>query len=92
MLKVKINGNYDKMRRELIDQNPCLKETINAKVKLFMHNPDDTRLFNHPLTGVMDGQHAFSITDDIRIVYEWFGKNTVRFLGIGGHPKVYSRN
>ena len=34
---------------------------------------------------------AFSITDDIRIVYEWLNKNTVRFLAIGGHNRVYKR-
>ncbi len=40
----------------------------------------------------MKGKWAFSITDDIRIVYEWKTKNVVRFLAIGGHEKVYGRN
>jgi mRNA-degrading endonuclease YafQ of YafQ-DinJ toxin-antitoxin module len=56
-----------------------------------MRNPDDTRLDRHPLTKKMGGKWAFSITDDIRIVYEWLGKNTVRFLAIGKHRKVYFR-
>jgi len=38
----------------------------------------------------MKGKFAFSITDDIRIVYEWLGKSTVRFLAIGEHEKVYT--
>ncbi|MBI2086543.1 hypothetical protein HYT74_04330 [Candidatus Daviesbacteria bacterium] len=54
-------------------------------------NPQDTRLKNHSLTGRMIGKWAFSITGDIRIVYEWLGKTAVRFLAIGGHKKVYRR-
>ena len=40
----------------------------------------------------MKGKFAFSITNDIRIIYEWLGKNTVRFLAIGGHKKVYTQS
>jgi len=39
----------------------------------------------------MKGKWAFSVTDDIRIVYEWLGKTTVRFLAIGRHSKVYKK-
>ncbi len=39
----------------------------------------------------MKGKFAFSITGDMRIIYEWLGKNTVRFLAIGGHKKVYTQ-
>ncbi len=58
---------------------------------LTQKNPNDTRLDNHQLTKRMEGKWAFSITDDIRIVYEWLGKNTARFLAIGGHSKIYSQ-
>jgi mRNA-degrading endonuclease YafQ of YafQ-DinJ toxin-antitoxin module len=58
-------------------------------VSWFRKNPGDTRLDNHDLKKKMFGQRAFSITDDIRIVYKWLGKNEVRFLAIGGHSKVY---
>jgi mRNA-degrading endonuclease YafQ of YafQ-DinJ toxin-antitoxin module len=40
----------------------------------------------------MKGKWAFSITDDIRIIYEWKDKNVVRFLAIGTHPEVYRKN
>lgn len=77
--------NYD----DLISEMPELIPIIEQKVKWFLHNPSDTRLVNHPLRKSMEGKWAFSITDDIRIVYEWVGKSTVRFLAIGPHTKVY---
>ena len=61
------------------------------RIRWFKKNPHDTRLDNHLLTKKMIGKWAFSITDDIRIVYEWTNQTTVRFLAIGSHNKVYPR-
>jgi len=38
----------------------------------------------------MKGKWAFSITDDIRVIYKWTGKNEVCLLDIGGHLQVYN--
>ncbi|KKU92239.1 MAG: hypothetical protein UY21_C0003G0015 [Microgenomates group bacterium GW2011_GWA1_48_10] len=39
----------------------------------------------------MKGKWAFSVTSDIRTIYIWVGKNTVSFLAIGSHKKVYGK-
>ena len=90
MVRIKFTGKYQKNLKELLLDNP-IKEVIAERLKIFVDNPDDTRLDNHPLTKSLKGKFAFSIDDDIRIVYEWVGKNTVRFLAIGRHTKVYSK-
>lgn len=89
MIKIVKSGGYVSMFNEIKD--PDLYLLILQKVKLFVNKPNDTRLDNHALRKRMKGKYAFSITDDIRIVYEWIGKKTVRFLAIGGHNKVYTR-
>jgi len=91
MVKIKRRGDFSEMLNELTSQDENLEQIINERIKWFQGNPRDTRLDNHPLTGNMKGRWAFSITDDIRIVYEWLGETTVRFLAIGGHKKVYRR-
>lgn len=91
MVKIRESGKYLEMFKEISLDNPELELLIELKVLWFQHNPNDTRLDNHPLTKRMAEQWAFSITDDVRIVYKWLGKNTVRFLAIGGHGKVYGR-
>lgn len=91
MIKVKQAGKFNKLLNELYVENPELELEVNQRVRWFRSNPDDTRLDNHALTKRMEGKWAFSITDDIRIVYEWLGKTTVRFLAIGGHKKAYIR-
>lgn len=89
MTKIKFSGKFNKMYRELINEEPALSDLIADAMSLFEKNPDDTRLDNHALTKKMKGQHAFSITNDVRIIYKRIGKNTVRFLAIGPHKKVY---
>lgn len=89
MIQVKQAGKSRKLLDELYVKNPELEIEVNQRVNWFQNNPEDTRLNNHALTKRLEGKWAFSITDDIRIVYELLSKTTVRFLAIGGHKKVY---
>lgn len=82
-MRIKPNSEYDRMLQELLLQQPELKELIFQRIRLFKKNPRDTRLAAHPLTRRMTGKYAFSVTDDIRIVFD------VRLLTIGTHPRVY---
>jgi|SRR3989344_3084469 len=91
MLKVKETGRYDKTLEDLLVENSDLSKEIEKRIIWFSKNPEDTRLDNHPLRKPMEGKWAFSITEDIRIVYKWSSKTTVRFLEIGPHVKVYPK-
>lgn len=91
MLKIRITGKFDNNIEDLLDSEPELEVTIKQRIKLFRRNPQDTRLDNHLLTGRLKDKWAFSITEDIRIVYEWLGKTTARFLAIGPHIRVYQK-
>lgn len=90
MLKIERSGNFHITLEQISLHNKSFRLTIENKIKLFRKNPTDTRLKNHALRRKMKGKHAFSITGDVRIVYKKVGKNTVKFLAIGGHTEVYS--
>lgn len=89
MVKVKRSGRYERDLHDLLIEHEELENIVEQRIILFRHNPSDTRLDNHSLRKSMKGRWAFSITNDVRIVYEWIGKSTVRFLAIGPHIKVY---
>lgn len=91
MIWIDYAGEYRRLLEDLLDDTPELKEIIEYRVSLFQNNFEDTRLENHTLRGKMEGQWAFSITNDVRIVYRWKGKSRVQFLAIGGHEKVYRK-
>lgn len=55
---------------------------------LFVNDPSNPILENHPLTGKMKGYRAFSITGDIRVIY-YIHNNISYFVDIGTHNQVY---
>ncbi|MBI5619826.1 hypothetical protein HY950_02595 [Candidatus Gottesmanbacteria bacterium] len=73
----------------MITQVPTIRKEVEQCIQWFRNNPSDTRLRNHALHKKLADKWAFSVTDDIRIVYERVGTNAVRFLAIGGHTMVY---
>lgn len=91
MLKIKYANKYYLQERRLLDRRPELEEVISLRTHWFRKNQNDTRLHNHKLHKRLEDKWAISITDDIRIVYEWLGKSMVRFLTIGTHPQVYRK-
>ena len=91
MIKIRYSGNFLRDFQELITNSPEIKELVREKTKLFKNKPVDTRLNSHPLKRRMKGKWAFSVTQDIRVVYKRLGKNMVRFLAIGSHRKVYKK-
>lgn len=91
MVKIEQSGTYAKRLEELCQVDPDIIEVVKRSVKLFRRNPNDTRLDSHPLHKKMEGKWAFSVTEDIRIVYEWLSDTTARFLTIGAHATVYQK-
>lgn len=91
MVKIYWTGRFSQLLDKLCFENPDFEVEVNQRIHWFSKNPKDTRLDNHSLTKKMQGKWAFSVTDDIRIVYELLGRNAVRFLDIGPHSKVYKK-
>jgi len=91
-MKVIRSGKFRRMLVELGVKDEKAVDLAELQIKRFQKNPKDTRLKVHPLKRRMRGKWAFSVDEDIRVVFEPLGKNMVRFLAIGGHPKVYRQN
>lgn len=91
MINIQQSGDFHEQYLNIVKDNQELLDLIADTIRWFEKNPEDSRIRNHTLYKRMEGKWAFSITDDIRIVYEWLGTNTVRFLAIGTHPQVYNR-
>ena len=90
-MKIKYTGTFRRDLEVLLDEQPKLVEAIKWVMVTFERNPRDSRLGVHALKKRLKGKWAMWVTKDVRIVFEWWGKSTVRFLRIGGHSKVYTR-
>lgn len=91
MIKIVRSKEYERTLRKLLNDYTDI-EAIRYATKLFSRKSDDTRLKTHSLRKRLKGKCAFSIDNDVRIVFEWIGKTTVRFLTIGRHKDVYMKD
>lgn len=91
MVKIQYTEKYRINLQKLLTEFPTIGRSVDVRIRLFEKNPADTRLRNHKLRKRLEGKWAFSIDDDIRIIYEWRGDATVRFLAINRHEIVYTR-
>jgi addiction module RelE/StbE family toxin len=65
-----------------------LDKQFEERLELFLSGERDYPLYNHPLTGTMSGMRAFSIANDIRVVYRETD-DAYEFIDIGSHNQVY---
>ncbi len=69
-------------------QHEKLSIQFEERLMLFMAGKRGRPLDDHPLTGNMIGRRSFSITGDIRVIYQETTEATI-FLDIGRHAQVY---
>jgi mRNA-degrading endonuclease YafQ of YafQ-DinJ toxin-antitoxin module len=61
------------------------RKEVESAVALFLHDPFDSRLHTHKLTGKLQGFWSFSVTYRLRILFEFEGKERAVFHSIGDH-------
>ncbi|MEA2676957.1 MAG: mRNA interferase YafQ [Chloroflexota bacterium] len=67
---------------------PPRDELLRAALKRFETSPQDPLLRTHKLKGDLADYWAFSVDDDLRVLYRWEAE--VCFLvGLGTHDEVY---
>lgn len=88
-MRIKFYSKYIKNYKKRIRSNKNLSLQVENRIVIFMNNPNDPILKNHSLKGSKDGLKSFSITGDIRIVYQQITDEEVVFVDIGSHNQVY---
>ncbi len=86
-MKIRYHKNFQKSFYKL---DPKLKNKVIQKIQLFQDDVFHPLLKNHSLKGDMLGKRAFSVTGDVRIIFEEQDDYAlVLFLDLGGHTQVY---
>lgn len=66
------------------------RQQIKKRIEIFISNPFDPRLKTHKLSGELSKYYSFSVTYNIRILFEFIDKNTAGFIDIGTH-EIYKK-
>jgi len=62
---------------------------FREKLGLFLSNPYHASLHTHKLHGRLKGSLAFSLTEDLRVVFSFLTSEIVSLEDIGTHDEVY---
>ena len=83
---IRVTSHFTRQYKRL---PPEVKEIAEARERIFRADAIDPRLRTHKLSGRLKDLWAFSVTYDLRIVFEFLGADEVLFHSIGSHQVVY---
>ena len=61
---------------------------LRAALRRFAAEPGDPLLRTHKLKGELDAYWAFSVEDDLRVLFRWNGDEAF-LVNLGSHDQVY---
>jgi len=86
-MKIIFHKNFDKQYKKLPRNTQIKVQEINI---LFEKDPYNPMLNNHALHGKYGSYRSINVTGNIRIIFKILDDNTVLFVHIGTHSKLYS--
>ncbi|MEK7390607.1 MAG: type II toxin-antitoxin system mRNA interferase toxin, RelE/StbE family [Patescibacteria group bacterium] len=81
-----LSNNFEKQFKRLPRKT---KNKVIGRLNIFITDPMDYRLNNHPLIGEWAGHRSIDITGDIRAIYKRISEDISRFTAIGSHSELY---
>ncbi len=86
-MKIVYHKDFNKSYLKLSSKQ---QDKVDKALELFMENPFDPQLKNHPLHGDQKGRRAIAAGGDLRIVFEEINNyKKVIFYCTGSHNQVY---
>ncbi len=61
---------------------------LRAALRRFAADPQDPLLHTHKLKGELEAYWAFSVDDDLRVLFRWEGDEAF-LVHLGSHDEVY---
>ncbi len=86
MKEIRWSKQFTRLYKQRIAHDERLKRDFIESVDAFRENK--TLVYDHPLENVMEGQRAFSINTEYRVVYIE-KEDYYQFTDIGTHEQVY---
>ena len=92
MKEISYSKTFKKRYKERVFGNKNLKKRVAYRINLFKIDPTPEILKDHPLTGKYKYSRSFSISGDVRVIYQVRTfKDRIVFIivDIGTHNQVY---
>lgn len=84
-MRVAASSRFRRRAKKLREPQAAM---LRAALRRFAADPRDPLLRTHKLRGEFDGYWAFSVDDDLRVLFRW--DDDLAFLvNLGSHDEVY---
>lgn len=84
-MRVRTSSRFLRRAKKLREPQATM---LRASLRRFAADPRDPLLRTHKLKGDLAGYWAFSVDDDLRVLFRWDGD--IAFLvNLGSHDEVY---
>jgi mRNA-degrading endonuclease YafQ of YafQ-DinJ toxin-antitoxin module len=84
-MKVSVSSRFLRRAKKLKEPQSSM---LRAALRRFATDPQDPLLRTHKLKGELADYWAFSVDDDLRVVFRWEGEEAF-LVNIGAHDEVY---
>jgi len=88
-MEPRYHARFLKHYQKRIFPNLALRLQFEQRLALFLQDPQNPLLKDHPLKGRKQGARAFSLSGDYRVVYSRISASEVLLLDVGTHNQVY---
>jgi mRNA-degrading endonuclease YafQ of YafQ-DinJ toxin-antitoxin module len=88
MKPIKFSRRFEKNYKRRVLNDKKLSKQFDERYEAFSNGARGHPLKDHLLKGTMTGRRAFSVANDLRVVYEETPEAYI-FLDIGSHNQVY---
>lgn len=88
MKRIEFSRQFEKMYKKRIVRNVKLRAQFKDRYRMFVAGERGYPLNDHALTGNLLGRRAWSVANDLRVIYRET-EDAIIFLDIGSHSQVY---
>lgn len=86
-MRILFHRNFEKQYRKLHGGE---KRRLKERIAVFMKEPLDPKLNNHPLRGRYKGYRSINVTGDLRAIYKMIRPDIFLFVAVDTHGNLYS--
>ena len=84
-MRILASGRFLRRAKKLKEPQATM---LRAALRRFASDPRDALLHVHKLKGELESYWAFSVDENLRVLFRWEGEN-VFLVNIGTHDQVY---
>lgn len=85
-MRVYLHKDFKKQYKKLSQK---IQKQFKDRKNIFLKNPFDPILHNHPLEGKWSGFRSINVTGDYRLIYRELSPIIVVFVAIDTHSNLY---